>query len=309
MTDDIYTNQNFMFDVGDGHQIHVVDWGNQNAKTPFIFLHGGPGSKIKDHQKQPFDPAKHRVIFFDQRGCGESTPYGELEHNTTADLISDITKLADHLSIKTFNLYGYSWGSTLALCYAIQNPARVQNLIIGGVYSGANDSSDHFAHLQTFFPDIYAQTLQEVSNHLPSAPEDHSTLANYLQTTALEGTPEEQKRACHILETVEFAIASYDSDLRTPEPYEDFDPAPARLEAHYIKNNCFLPEENCILSHAKDIKAPVYIVQGRSDLVCPSKFAYQLSQKLPNGKLYWANSNHWSERELISIFRTICSLL
>lgn len=309
MTDDAYTNQNFMLDVGDGRQLHVVDWGNPKAETPFIFLHGGPGGSVKDRHKQPFDPTKHRVIFFDQRGSGESTPYGDLKHNTTQDLIFDITKITDHLKIKTFNLYGYSWGSTLALCYAIKNPAKVQNLIIGGVYSGVNDSPDHFIHLRTFFPDIYTQIIREISEQLPDAPKDLSSLASYLQTTALEGTPEQQKRACFALEAAEFAIASYDSDLRTPEPYEDFDPVPARIEAHYIKNNCFLPEEDYILNHAAEITVPVYIVQGRSDLVCPPKFAYQLSQKLPHARLYWANSNHWSERELNSIFRTICSLL
>lgn len=306
MTDDQFTNQNFMLNVGDGHQLHVVDWGNQNAKTPFIFLHGGPGGSVKDRHKQPFDPTQHRVIFFDQRGCGESTPYGSLKNNTTEDLINDITKIADHLKIDKFNPYGYSWGSTLALCYAIQNPEKLQNLVIGGVYSGANDFAEMLNYLQTFFPDVYGQILQKLPENIPH---DHPSLTKYLQTTATDDASKDQKQACYLVDAVESAIANYDCDLRTPDPYDEFDPIPAKIETHYIKNSCFLPGENYILNHAAEIKAPVYIVQGRADLVCPPNFAYQLSQTLPDAHLYWAKSNHYSERELSSIFRAICSLL
>lgn len=303
MTDDKFTNQNFTLDVGDGHKLHVVDWGNQQAKTPFIFLHGGPGGSVEDRHKLPFDPVKHRVIFFDQRGCGKSTPYGLLKNNTTEDLINDITKIADHLKITKFHLYGYSWGSTLALCYTIQHPEKIQTLVIGGVYGGANDFSEMLDRFKTFFPEVYANVLADTPK------EYHKNLTKYLQTTALKGTPKEKKRACHAIGTTEFTIANYDSDTCSPGPYEDFDPIPTQIETHYISNNCFLPEENYILNHVTEIKCPVYIVQGRSDLVCPPEFAYQISQKLPHAQLFWANSNHHKERELNSIFRTICAML
>ena len=159
MTDDSFTNNNFMLSVGDGHTLHVIDWGNKDAATPFIFLHGGPGSKIKDHQKVNFDPTTQRVIFFDQRGCGESLPSGELRDNDTEHLAEDITKIADHLGIDKFYLFGYSWGSALALYYAITRSERVKGLVIGGVYSGANDLAEMTERLKTFFPDRYDRFL------------------------------------------------------------------------------------------------------------------------------------------------------
>ncbi len=303
MTPDKFTNQTFMLDVGDDHKLHVVDWGNPNSKTPFIFLHGGPGGNVEDRHKRPFNPKTHRVIFFDQRGCGQSTPYGSLKNNTTDALAEDITKITDHLKIKNFHLYGYSWGSCLALYYAIKNPAKVQTLVIGGVYSGANDYPEIFDRLGTFFPDTYAQVLADIPE------EHHQNLADHLQTTISTGAPTESQRALRLLRTAEATIASYDSDLHAPEPQDDFDPIPVQIGTHYIFNNCFLPEPNYLLNHATEIKCPTYIVQGRSDLVCPPKFAYQISQKLPHAQLFWANSNHHKERELNSILRTICAML
>src|SRR5687767_6064651 len=113
MTPDAYTNKEFFIEVGGGHQLYVCDWGNPKG-LPIIFLHGGPGGESKDGYKQSFDPTKHHVIFFDQRGCGKSLPYGSLKHNTTADLIQDINKIADQVKFKQFVLTGGSWGSCLA---------------------------------------------------------------------------------------------------------------------------------------------------------------------------------------------------
>lgn len=302
MTDDDFTNQDFMLSVGDGHRLHVVDWGNPDAETPFVFLHGGPGGMVKDRHKIYFNPLKDRVIFFDQRGCGKSTPYGSLKNNTTEHLAADIIKIADHLKIEKFNFYGYSWGSTLALYTAINYPARVQNLVIGGVYSGSNDSPNMLNYLKTFFPEKYEQIITL------TLPEHHKNLIAYYQDKALNGTPSEQKHACHTLGTIEFTIMNYDSDYAVPEPYEDFDPAPARIEAYYLQNHCFLPKDY-LLNHASEITTPVYIIQGRSDLVCPPEYAYKLSQKLPHCHLYWANSNHYSTRELTSLIRTVISFL
>lgn len=120
MNPDKYTSREFFLEVGDGHELYVQDWGNKAAETPIFFLHGGPGGGLKDGHKQMFDPEKQHVIFHDQRGCGKSLPHGSLEHNTTADLVNDIEKIAQKLKLDTFILTGGSWGSTLALAYALK---------------------------------------------------------------------------------------------------------------------------------------------------------------------------------------------
>lgn len=302
MEKDAFTNQIFDLEVGEGHQIHVIDWGTKDAKTPFIFLHGGPGGHIKDHHKQAFDPSKHRVIFFDQRGCGESTPYGSLKHNTTDHLVSDIDKIADHLNIKQLNLYGYSWGSTLALTYAIRHPKKVKNLVIGGVYSGANDFPEMLARLQTFFPEAYTEFIKSIPKNHRQDP------LRFHQDKLIKGTPDEQKYSAYQLNFLEYSLMSYNYDFNTLEDYDEFDPTPSQIEAHYLFNDSFLPP-NYLLDNAHKIIASTYIVQGRADLVCPPNFAYQVAQKIPKAKIFWANSNHHSEREIYSLFRTICALI
>ena len=302
MTEDEHTNQVITLNVGDGHHLHVVDWGNQDAKTPFIYLHGGPGSHVKDKGKIYFDPKNHRVIFFDQRGCGESTPYGSLKNNDTAHLAADIIKIADHLNLTDSNLYGYSWGSTLALYTAINYPDRVKNLVIGGVYNGKNDITKMYEYLETFFPEKAAEILAGTPK------KHHQDLAKYYQDQALNGTPKNQKHAAYILGTIEGTIMDFDSDYRLPEPYEDYDPIPAKIETHFMANGCFMPA-NYLLKNAHKITAKTYIIQGRADLVCPPKFAYEISQQIPSVQLYWVNSNHYYAREQISLLRTVISLL
>lgn len=302
MTNDEFTNKTFSLQVGDGHKLHVVDWGNPKAKTPFIYLNGGPGGCISDKGKVCFDPKRDRVIFYDQRGCGESTPYGSLKNNTTASLAEDIIKIADHLKIDKFNLYGFSWGSTLALYTAINYPNRVNNLIIGGIYTGSNDMPEMFSYLSTFFPEVHEQILAD------TPAEHHKNLTEYYQDKALNGTPSEQKRACHILNTIEGTIMNYDADFRPAEPYANFDPVPAKIETHFIANNCFIPK-GYIIKNAHKITAKTYIIQGRADLVCPPAAAYRISKLIPDAKIYWSKSNHASEREQFSLIRTILSLI
>src|SRR5437660_4081085 len=129
MTPDEHTNQELFLDVGDGHRIYVQDWGKQNAEIPIIFLHGGPGNGCDNRDRRKFYADKQRVIFFDQRGSGKSTPAASLEHNTTPELIEDINKIADHLQLDKFVLTGGSWGSCLALAYGVTHPERVSGMV------------------------------------------------------------------------------------------------------------------------------------------------------------------------------------
>ncbi len=189
MNTDQYTLSEHTLDVGDGHILYIQEWGSKAAGIPIIVLNGGPGGQVKDKHKAPFDPLRHRVIFFDQRGCGKSTPYGSLENNTTDKLLADITKIADLIQADTFILYGTSWGSTLALAYAVANPARVHALVIGGIFTGSQAESDWInkGQFKTFFPDVWQAYLGR------TPVEHHDDPSRYHLDKVIHGTVDEQK--------------------------------------------------------------------------------------------------------------------
>jgi len=298
MNKDEFTNQEFMLDVGDGHKLFVVDWGNKDVKTPMFFLHGGPGGSIKDSQKAFFNPKNQRVIFFDQRGCGQSTPLGSRKNNTTKDLANDITKIAKRLKIKKFYLRGYSWGSTLALYYAITHPEMLAGIIIGGVWNGANDSDSVFrTNAEKFYPDLWDKVLADT----PAKFYDDPT--SYHADKALNGTKQEQKKSTYVMNYLEGGLCNFD-DRDLPKDFDEYDPAGMQIEIYYMTNNCFMPE-NYILDNVHKIKVPVYIVQGRFDMVTSPDFAYKISKIIPNCKFYWAISNHKGEHEVTQIFKAI----
>lgn len=162
MQPDAFTIQELMLDVGDGHTLYVQDWGSKAAHNPIIVLHGGPGSGSKDSHKRTFDPKISRVIFFDQRGSGNSIPYGSLDQNTTDTLVADISKVADTLQLDTFVLFGNSWGSTLALTYALAHPERVSALVVAGIYTDSKDETSWVdaGEFNRFYPDVWAAYLE-----------------------------------------------------------------------------------------------------------------------------------------------------
>jgi proline iminopeptidase len=292
-----------MLDVGDGHELWVQEWGNPNASSLIIFLHGGPGDQIKDRHRGAFDPKTHHVIFFDQRGCGRSTPYGSLEDNTTEKLIADITKIADTFGADKFILHGSSWGSTLALAYALENPDRVQSLVIGGVYTASKAETTWLdnGEFRTFFPDVWQSYLDRTPIM------HHSNPSKYHHDKAINGTVAEQKLSAYAYGLLEYGVIQLD-DRYTVGDYEEFDPAGMRIEMYYLSNGCFLPERH-ILNNADKLTMPVHIVQGRYDMVCPPVTAYELHTKLPNSNLYWTLSGHKTEHEGENIFRSIFASL
>ncbi|HVV66535.1 MAG TPA: alpha/beta fold hydrolase [Candidatus Saccharimonadales bacterium] len=292
MTPDEHTNQEFFLDVGNGHQLYVQDWGNKDAETAILFLHGGPGNGCYDRDKDKFDPATQRVIFHDQRGSGKSTPSGELAHNTTQDLIADIIKITERLTIDQFVVTGGSWGSTLALSFAIAHPEKVIGLVIDGVYTATKDETDWFegGGWREFFPDIweaYQQTVPEEHRDNPSA---------YHYDRALHGNPEEIKRSSYDYLGMEIAILKLDDQL-SQKPFDDeFEPGGGLIEMHYLANGCFL-EEGYILKNAPKLTMPVYMIQGRYDMVCRPQVAYRLNKALPNSKLIWTINGHLKQHE------------
>lgn len=299
MTPDAHTIHETFIDVGNGHTLYVQDWGSTDAKTPILFLHGGPGGGCNDTHKRSFDPTRQRVIFFDQRGAGKSLPYGSLEHNTTTDLVEDIEKIAQHFKLRHFILNGGSWGSCLALAYALQHPQRVSAMVLTGIFTGSQAEIRWIddGGFRNFFPDVWQAYL----DHTPKAHQHNPSQYHYEQ--ALHGNEAAAKASAYAYACLEGALLSLD-DRFAPKGFEEYDPTSSRLELHYLAHACFLPERY-ILEHAHLLKMPVWLVQGRYDFVCPPSTAHELHQALGDSQLILTTSGHRSERENWNVIRTI----
>jgi proline iminopeptidase len=300
MTPDEFTNQELFIKVGGGHELYLMDWGNKTNSHPIVFLHGGPGAGSKDKYKGNFDPKKQRVIFFDQRGAGKSLPKGSLEHNTTEDLVEDIEKIILELELDKVILTGGSWGSTLALAFAIKYPKRVEAIVIGGIYTARKSETEYLDNggFKAFFPDLWEKYTETV-------PEQYRTDPSKYHYSKIYGdNADEAKRSAYAYsEFLEGPLMSLD-DRFLPENYDDFDPNSMQIELHYLHNGCFMPE-GYIIKNAHKLNMPVYLVQGRYDFVCPPITAYELHKELPNGSLSWTVSGHKSEHEAWNVMRTI----
>lgn len=304
MNPDTYTIAEHMLDVGDGHTLYIHDWGNPDAKKQIVFLHGGPGStQCKDKHKLAFDPLRDRVVFFDQRGAGNSTPLGKWQHNTTQDISNDIIRVTDFLGAKTYIVTGESWGSTLALFHAIEHPNRVEAIVTGGVLTGSQTEIDWLDRgmFQSHFPEAWA-------HYLASTPPEHRsdpTAYHFAQATGKDAGA--AKQAAYTYEQLEASLIQLDDTL-TPEPYETYDPRGMQIEMRYLANGLFLPEDY-ILKNAHKLTMPIYIVQGRYDFVCPPHAAYTLSQKAPNTELIYTIAGHKNEHENLVAKRLIFARL
>ncbi|MEO8105121.1 MAG: alpha/beta fold hydrolase [Candidatus Saccharibacteria bacterium] len=299
MTPDIHTLGELALDVGDGHTLYVQDWGYQAAAMPIISLHGGPGSSAKDNHKSNFDPTSQRVIFFDQRGCGRSTPYATLEYNTTDDLVADIEKIADRLDLTTFMLVGGSWGSCLALAYALAHPKRVKAMMLHGIFTGSQAENDWLndGQFHSFFPEVWKE-------YLAATPAEHRAKPSAYHFAQILGkNANRAKTSAYAFERLEGSLIKLDDRFRM-EPIGTYDPSGIRLEVHYLMNGCFMPD-NFILDHAERLKMPVWLVQGRYDMVCPPITAYKLHQKLPNSHLIWTLNGHKAEHEAATVLKLL----
>lgn len=279
---EINTNHTFRLKVSDIHELYVEEAGNPNG-LPVVFLHGGPGGGISTDHRRYFDPKAYRIILFDQRGAGQSTPIAELRENTTWDLVSDIEKIREHLNIKKWHVFGGSWGSTLALTYAIQHPNRVSALILRGIFLCRPSEIEWFyqngaSHL---FPDVW-EKYQEV---IPESERHHFVKAYYQRLTSQDTTVRLQ--AAKAWSQWEAATSRLLVDTSAIEEFEDPDFALsfARIECHYFINNAFFETDNWILENCHRIQhIPTWIVQGRYDIVCPARSAWDLKKALPHAK-------------------------
>ena len=266
----------------DIHTIFLEEAGNPNGQ-PILFLHGGPGGGTGPKQRRFFDPNHYRIILFDQRGCGKSLPLGETSNNTTKHLVNDVDLIRKELNIKQWILFGGSWGSTLALAYAVDHPEMVQGLILRGVFLSRKHELDWFLKdVDIFFPELHQNLLGHISNT-----NKNNLLEKYTELV-FSKNKECAYKAAVAWNQFEGSILKLMPPTASDENSEvdyDFELARAKVQIHFINHNCFVNGEE-ILEKSKMLKnKPVSIIQGRYDMVCPPKSAHELHQMITNSKL------------------------
>jgi proline iminopeptidase len=244
---------------------------------PAVSIHGGPGSGFKQRHFKNF-PLNHCVLFFDQRGCGHSRPLGELRENTTQELVEDIKKLMDHVGFKSAKISGYSWGSTLALCFAIKYPQRVRKLSIGGVYLGTKEESVNLIrNFELFSPKIFQE-----SKIMPTFSGKKSRyMVKLLQM--LEGSIMDNEKTWESVKSKRIKKTAW-------------------IEPHYLSNDCFLPPKYILRNIGRIKHIPLVIIQGQQDLVCPPVNAWNLSKRFLKKKFIIVPGGH-SIRDMSSIIK------
>ncbi|MAQ16573.1 MAG: prolyl aminopeptidase [Sandaracinus sp.] len=269
-------------EVGDGHTLYYEQSGNPQGK-PAVFVHGGPGGGTDPSQRRFWDPRTYRIVLFDQRGCGRSMPHASLEANTTPHLIADMERLREHLGIERWQLFGGSWGSTLALAYAEAHPERVTEIILRGIFLVRREEVQWYYQegASRFFPDAWESFLAPI----PEDERDDLVSAYHRRLTSDdESVRLEAARAWSVWEgstsrlRVDPALVA-----RTAQPH--FAEAFARIECHYFVNGGFM-EDGQLLRDVHRLRAiPGVIVQGRYDVICPPKSAWELHRAWPEAEL------------------------
>jgi proline iminopeptidase len=278
----IEPNTTGYLEVGGGHEIYYEDCGNPRGK-PAVFLHGGPGGGCTPAMRRFWNPDDYRIVLFDQRGSGRSKPYANLENNTTWDLVGDIEVLRAALQIDRWQVFGGSWGSTLALAYSQTHPERVTELVLRGIFMLRKKEIDWFYQhgASEVFPDRWAHYLAPIP---PS--ERHDMLGAYHRRLTSEDEKErlEAAKAWSIWEGTTSTLLPNEA-VAEAFSGDALALALARIECHYFVNNGFM-EENQLIDNVDRIRdIPAVIVQGRYDLVCPMVSAWELSTAWPEARL------------------------
>jgi proline iminopeptidase len=264
------------------HEIYYEQCGNPRGQ-PAVVLHGGPGGGITPFLRQMHDPSHYRIILFDQRGCGQSTPHAELAENTTWDLVADMERLRQHLGIERWQVAGGSWGSTLALAYAETHPERVTGLVVRGIFTVRRSEIEWFYQrgADALFPDVWDTYVAPI----PEA-ERHDLIAAYHRR--LTGTDPAAQLACaRAWSQWEGATLSLLPDPRRVTEFgaDRFALAFARIECHYFQNRGFFARDGQLIDDADRLKGiPGVIIQGRYDVVTPMVTAWDLHKAWPEAE-------------------------
>jgi len=279
---DLEASKTGMLKVSDLHTVYWEECGNP-AGLPVMVLHGGPGGGSQADYRRYFDPKAYRIIQMDQRGCGKSTPHAELQDNNTQALVADIEKLREFLGVDTWFVFGGSWGSTLSLTYAIHHADRVRALILRGIFMCRRSEllffyQDGASHL---FPDKF----HPYREHIPEEERGDMIKAYYKRLTSADG--DVRRAAAREWTLWEMGTSKLIPDTKYMDKADnlDFAAAFARIECHYFVNGIFLEEAFILKNVDKLSKTPMDIVQGRYDVVCPAKSAWELHQASPHSRL------------------------
>lgn len=283
----------FLLETESCHRVYVEQSGNP-AGIPVIFLHGGPCSGTKPDHRRFFDPERYHIILMDQRGCGQSLPFGELDGNTTQDLLADMEAIRERLRIDSWLLFGGSWGGTLALLYAQRYPQRVAAMILRGVFLARQTDMDWF--LRDGVNRIYPQAWQAL-----------------LQAAAAEAGEDVLQKLCLAVFGNEEAVAkrgarqwlAWGGQVALGNEYRDDDqPLPetavkqVQMELHYARNGYFIAENQILRNCAVLQDIPAIIIHGQNDLTCPLEAGWRLHQALPRAKfVVLPNAGHVAKGE------------
>lgn len=271
----------FRLPVSDLHTLHVEESGNPDG-PPVVFFHGGPGAGVSPIHRRFFNPRFWRVVLFDQRGSGKSTPLGELKDNTTWDLVADAERIRTHLGIPKWLVFGGSWGSTMGLAYAETHPERVTGLVLRGIFLGRKLEIDWtFADgLRRMEPDGWDAFVALLT------PRERGAIVRAYYRRLTGDDPAMRREAALAWNKFENHASKL---VPVDEPVSEEDVpkeiALARIEAHYFLNGCFLKSDDQLLRDAERLRRiPGVIVQGKYDLVCPIQSAWDLHLAWPEAQ-------------------------
>ncbi|MBO6518684.1 MAG: prolyl aminopeptidase [Rhodospirillales bacterium] len=265
-----------MLDVGDGHRLYYEQSGNPQG-IPVVFLHGGPGAGSNPAHRRFFDPDVYRIVIFDQRGAGRSRPFASVENNTTDHLVQDIESLRTHLNIQNWLVFGGSWGSTLALVYALRHTSRCRGLVLRGIFLGSNAELDWFLYgMRTVFPEAW----RRFSENIPDA--EQSDLLTAYHMRLVDPSPEVHMPAAAYWAGYETSCSNLlASPSEAPPQASSGALSLARIEAHFFINDVFIGDTE-ILDGVPGLRhLPCVVVQGRYDMVCPIRTADALVRAWP----------------------------
>jgi proline iminopeptidase len=284
-----------MLATGDGHALRYAEYGSPDAPAAVV-LHGGPGSGCNTGMLAWFDMSRQRVVLFDQRGAGASTPRGSLLHNTTGHLVADVERLRRHLHIEKWMVVGGSWGATLGLAYLGAHPQVVQALVLRGLFLPAARQLDwFFQSLQWLVPEGWAKMTQAMTLA------ERGSVLSTLSSRLLDGDAAAQTDAAWRWSQYEDAVMAA---MRGQQPAEseigERTVAKYRLQAHYLMHGCFVTERSLVHA-ARRNNVPILCLHGTRDWICPPANALRLKRLLPRIELRWiVNGSHAAADPLVS---------
>jgi proline iminopeptidase len=269
-------------EVGGGHTLYWERCGTRGAK-PVVFLHGGPGSGCSADQRRQFDPGLYDILLFDQRGCGRSTPYASLDNNTTWDIVADIERLREMCGHETWQVFGGSWGSTLALSYAQTHPERVSELVLRGIFLARQRETDWLYRYGA--SEIYPEGWAAFAGHIPE--EERGDLIEAYHRRLTSDDPQVQLAAAKAWSTWEGLTVTLlpDPGMMAEFTEDSHAIAIARIENHYFRHDCWVGEGQLLVNAGRLSGIPGIIVQGRHDCCTPPSAAFALQQVWPDADL------------------------